>query len=416
MHVAIDHHLAGTTLPDADVIVNPNQPGDNFPSKALAGVGVMFYVLLALRKTLREHGGLPQPEPNLAELLDLVALGTVADVVPLDHNNRTLVHQGLRRIRAGKCRPGILALIEVARRSPAQLGASDLGFAVGPRLNAAGRLENMSIGIECLLAEDPAHARRVAAQLDQLNRDRRDIELQMQEEALVILDRLKLDVDLPLALCLHEAGWHQGVVGIVASRIKDRVHRPVIAFAYDGNTGMLKGSARSVQGVHIRDVLDAVATRNSGLIDKFGGHAMAAGLSLAADRLEEFSTALNAELAHWVTAEELRGVVHSDGELSAQDLCLVCAEALREAGPWGQGFPEPMFDGTFEVRGRRIVGERHLKLQLGLPGDAAVLEAIAFNQAMFATVDRVRAVYRLDVNEWQGRRSPQLVIEHLFPA
>jgi len=419
-----DHHLPDATLPAADVIVNPNLPGDAFPSKMLAGVGVMFYVLLALRKHLRERNALPQPEPNLAELLDLVALGTVADVVPLDHNNRVLVEQGLRRIRAGRCRPGILALIEVARRSHAQLGAADLGFAVGPRLNAAGRLEDMSIGIECLLADNSGRARQLASQLDQLNRDRRDIEQQMQEEALASLDQLISAENLPLALCLHEAGWHQGVVGIVASRIKDRVHRPVIAFAADGlgdgpgggNGGLLKGSARSVPGVHIRDVLDAVATRHGGLIEKFGGHAMAAGLSLAANRLEEFSIALNEEMARWISPDELRGVLRSDGELPAEHLCLECAELLRDAGPWGQGFPEPMFDGTFEIRDRRIVGDRHLKLRLGLPGNAAVLEAIAFNQAQFDAVTHVRAVYRLGVNEWQGRRTPQLVIEHLFPA
>lgn len=413
-----DHHLPGATLPDADVIVNPNQPGDAFPSKALAGVGVMFYVLLALRKFLREQNSRPQPEPNLAELLDLVALGTVADVVPLDHNNRVLVHQGLARIRAGRCRPGILALLEIAKRSPAQINASDLGFAVGPRLNAAGRLEDMSIGIECLLADNPARARQLAAQLDQLNRDRRDIEQQMLADALRSVAAMNFDdvATLPLALCLHEADWHQGVVGIVASRIKDRLHRPVIAFAADGESGMLKGSARSVPGVHIRDVLDAVAARYPGLVEKFGGHAMAAGLSLAADRLENFALALNEEMARWVGPEDLRGILRSDGELAAEHLCLECAEVLREAGPWGQSFPEPLFDGLFEIRNRRIVGERHLKLQLGVPGHAAVIEAIAFGQAAFESVERVRAVYRLDVNEWQGRRSPQLVIEHLFPA
>lgn len=410
-----DHHLPGADLPDANVIVNPNLPNDPFPSKALAGVGVMFYVLLALRRHLRERNLLPQPEPNLADLLDLVALGTVADVVPLDHNNRVLVHQGLARIRAGRCRPGILALLEIAKRSRAQLGASDLGFAVGPRLNAAGRLENMSIGIECLLADDAARARELAAQLDQLNRDRRDIEQQMLDDALRAVDTLALDdSNLPLALCLFENGWHQGVVGIVASRIKDRAHRPVIAFAIDEETGLLKGSARSVAGVHIRDALDAVATRHPGLIDKFGGHAMAAGLTLAADRLADFSRALNEEVARWIAPEELRGVIHSDGELTAEMLCLECAEALRASGPWGQAFPEPLFDGVFEVHDRRIVGEKHLKLRLAPPGGAP-LDAIAFNAADLAAT-RVRAVYRLDVNEWQGVRRPQLVIEHLFPV
>ncbi|HEX7046947.1 MAG TPA: single-stranded-DNA-specific exonuclease RecJ [Gammaproteobacteria bacterium] len=411
-----DHHLPGAQLPEADVIVNPNLPGDAFPSKALAGVGVMFYVLLALRKVLRKHGALAKPEPNLAELLDLVALGTVADVVPLDHNNRVLIHQGLQRIRAGKCRPGISALLEIAKRSPAQLAASDLGFAVGPRLNAAGRLENMSIGIECLLADDPASARQLAAKLDELNRDRRGIEQEMKEEAILAVEKLALDADLPLALCLHEAHWHQGVVGIVASRIKDRTHRPVIAFAMDDETGLLKGSARSVAGVHIRDALDAVATRHPGLVEKFGGHAMAAGLSLAADRLAEFSIALNEEIARWISPDELRGVILSDGELAPEFLCLDAAIALRDAGPWGQGFPEPLFDGVFDVRDRRIVGEKHLKLRLAPVGAASVLDGIAFNAAEFPEAPQVRAVFRLDVNEWQGRQSAQLVIEHLLSA
>ncbi len=408
-----DHHLPGARLPDADVIVNPNLPDDPFPSKALAGVGVMFYVLLALRKLLRERALLPVPEPNLAGLLDLVALGTVADVVPLDHNNRVLVHQGLARIRAGRCRPGILALLEIAKRLPAQLAAADLGFAVGPRLNAAGRLEDMALGIECLLADGHAKARELAARLDALNHDRRGIEQQMKEEALAAVEKLALDAELPLALCLFEQGWHQGVVGIVASRVKDRVHRPVIAFAEDDVTGMLKGSARSVPGVHIRDVLDAVATRHPGLVEKFGGHAMAAGLSLAAGRLDDFAAALDAEVARWVSPEELRGVVPSDGELAPEFLRLECAEALREAGPWGQAFPEPQFDGVFEIRDRRVVGEKHLKLRLA-SGGGAPLDAIAFNAGDFPECRAVRAVYRLEVNEWQGRRSVQLVIEHMI--
>lgn len=411
-----DHHLPGDSLPDASVIVNPNAPGCEFPSKALAGVGVMFYVLLGLRKHLRDCGALREPQPNLAEFLDLVALGTVADVVPLDRNNRILVHQGLARIRAGRCRPGILALLEIARRSRSGITAADLGFAIGPRLNAAGRLEDMAIGIECLLADDMTAARRLADTLDQLNHDRRAIERQMKDEALAVLDRLALDADLPLALCLFEPGWHQGVVGIVASRIKDRVHRPVIAFAEDGNTGLLKGSARSVPGVHMRDVLDAVATRHPGLVEKFGGHAMAAGLSLPADRLAEFSRALNDETARWVSAEELRGVVRSDGELAGEFLSLECAEALRAAGPWGQAFPEPQFDGVFELRERRIVGENHLKLRLACDGARQAINAIAFNAGSLPECTRVRAVYRLDVNEWQGRREAQLVIEHLEPA
>ncbi|HEX6927690.1 MAG TPA: single-stranded-DNA-specific exonuclease RecJ [Gammaproteobacteria bacterium] len=409
-----DHHLPGAELPAADVIVNPNQPGDAFPSKALAGVGVMFYVLLGLRKHLRARGLIASPEPNLAELLDLVALGTVADVVPLDHNNRVLVQQGLLRIRAGRCRPGISALLDVARRSRQGLAAADLGFAVGPRLNAAGRLEDMSVGIECLLADDSRRARELAERLDALNHERRGIEWQMKEEALAAVEKLAPGKDLPLALCLHEPGWHQGVVGIVASRIKDRTHRPVIAFALDDESGLLKGSARSIPGVHIRDALDAVATRHPGLVEKFGGHAMAAGLSLAADRLQEFSAALNEEIARRISADELRGVIRTDGELAAEFLCLEAAIALREAGPWGQGFPEPVFDGIFEVRERRIVGEKHLKLKLA--ADGVALDAIAFNAAGFAEAPRVRAVFRLDVNEWQGRQSAQLVVEHIEPA
>lgn len=413
-----DHHLPGSERPEADVIVNPNLPGDAFPSKALAGVGVMFYVLLALRKYLRETGKLVN-EPNLANLLDLVALGTVADVVPLDANNRRLVHQGLRRIRAGACRLGILALIDVAGRSRANLSASDLGFALGPRLNAAGRLDDMSIGIECLLTEDPVRALRLAAELDQLNRERRDIERQMQEEALASLETLQLSDDLPVALCLYQAEWHQGVVGILASRIKDRTHRPVIAFA-QAETGstQLKGSARSVKGLHIRDALDAIATRHPGLIDRFGGHAMAAGLTLDASRLADFEQAFAEEAARWLNADELRGVLKSDGELAPEYLSIECAEMLRDAGPWGQGFPEPLFDGEFELLDRRIVGERHLKLRLGISG-AAPLDGIAFNQADALPETgcrRVRAAYRLDVNEWQGLSSAQLLIEYLEPA
>lgn len=414
-----DHHLPGATLPQADVIVNPNLPGDPFPSKSLAGVGVMFYVLLGLRRHLRESGKFARqglPEPNLAELLDLVALGTVADVVPLDHNNRVLVHQGLARIRAGQCCPGVLALIDVAKRTRRSLSATDLGFALGPRLNAAGRLEDMSVGVECLVTDSHERARRLALELDRLNHERRDIERQMQHEALAALDQLKLDADLPLVLCLHEPGWHQGVVGIVASRIKDRTHRPVFAFAADDSARMLKGSARSIPGVHVRDVLDAVAARHPGLIEKFGGHAMAAGLSLAADHLQPFTAALNEEMARWVSAEELRGVIRSDGELPAEFFNLECAELLRDAGPWGQGFPEPVFDGIFEVHDRRVVGERHLKLRLCPVGKAVQLDAIAFNAAAAPAMRQVRAAYRLDVNEWQGTRRPQLVIEHLMPA
>ncbi|MDX1442462.1 MAG: single-stranded-DNA-specific exonuclease RecJ [Gammaproteobacteria bacterium] len=413
-----DHHLAGAELPDADVIVNPNQPGCDFPSKSLAGVGVMFYVLLALRAQLRENG--MDDAPNLASLLDLVALGTVADVVPLDANNRRLVHHGLLRIRGNACRPGIRALLEVAGRTQASVTATDLGFAVGPRLNAAGRLEDMSIGIECLLADDYSRALALARQLDELNRARRDIEAGMQEEALRAIDDIHLDGnELPLALCLHDTHWHQGVVGLVASRIKERYHRPVIAFAPEEGGETLKGSARSVPGVHMRDVLDAVATRHPGLVTKFGGHAMAAGLSLPAARLGDFEQALNDEIARWVDADALRGVLQSDGELEPDWLSLDAAELLRDGGPWGQGFPEPQFDGEFEIVTRRIVGEKHLKLRLRVPGDGRQLDAIAFNEdgaELPPGEGRVRAVYRLDVNEFRGMRSAQLVIEHIEAA
>jgi single-stranded-DNA-specific exonuclease len=414
-----DHHLAGDRLPAADAIVNPNLAGDTFPSKHLAGVGVAFYVLLALRARLRADGWFDRGggrEPNLAELLDLVALGTVADVVPLDHNNRILVHQGLCRIRAGRCVPGIAALLELAGRDRGRITAADLGFVVGPRLNAAGRLEDMSLGIECLLADDPGRAREMAARLDQLNRERRTIEAEMQAQALEELERLHLDGDgLPTGLCLFDERWHQGVIGILASRIKERLHRPVIAFAQAAE-GELKGSARSVPGLHIRDALDAVAARHPTLIDRFGGHAMAAGLSLPRAHLESFQVAFDEVVRERVDEDALRGVIYSDGELACADFSLETAERLRNAGPWGQGFPEPLFDGLFEVRSRRVVGERHLKLAVVPEGGEPVLDAIAFNQAddeYGAVGARVRLVYRLDVNEFRGTRTVQLVVEHI---
>ncbi|MDX1455010.1 MAG: single-stranded-DNA-specific exonuclease RecJ [Gammaproteobacteria bacterium] len=413
-----DHHLPGARLPAANVIVNPNSPGDEFPSKALAGVGVMFYVLLALRKCLREQGE-PGGDVNLAEWLDLVALGTVADVVPLDANNRRLVHQGLARIRAGEARPGILALIDVAGRSRQNMTASDLGFALGPRLNAAGRLDDMSIGINCLVADDHSAALQLATQLDEFNRSRRDIEQTMQDEALAAIDKLHLneqgDHDLPTALCLFQEEWHQGVVGLVASRIKERWHRPVIAFApSDPGSATLKGSARSIPGFHIRDALDTVATKHPGLIDKFGGHAMAAGLSLDRDKLDTFEAAFNAEASRLLDKDDLKGVLWSDGELAAAELSLETAELLRSAGPWGQHFPEPLFDGEFGIAEQRIVGERHLKLKLAGPG-GQLLDAIAFGVGERLASDRVRAAFRLDVNEWRGRRSVQLIVDHLEP-
>ncbi len=414
-----DHHLAGDVLPDADVIVNPNQPGCSFPSKNLAGVGVVFYLMMALRAELRDRGHFEgRTEPNLGQLTDLVALGTVADVVPLDHNNRILVEAGLRRIRAGRARPGIAALLEVAGRAPHSVVASDLGFAVGPRINAAGRLEDMSVGIECLLQQDIGAARGLASELHRINQDRRLIERDMQAQALKLLDELVLagEARAPIAMTLYEPGWHQGVIGILASRIKDRLHRPTIVFA-DGDNGDIKGSARSIAGIHIRDVLDAVATRHPGLISKFGGHAMAAGLSIAREDYPAFAGAFVAEVERHAQDVELQAVIESDGELAAQDFELSLAQALRFAGPWGQHFPEPVFDGEFDIVSQRIVGEKHLKLVLSVPGSGRALDAIAFNIDTGRWPDegvaRVHAAYRLDVNEFRGAQNVQLVVEHL---
>lgn len=411
-----DHHLPGAELPAADAIVNPNQPGDDFPSKNLAGVGVIFYVMLALRSHLRTSGWFAEkniPEPNLACLLDLVALGTVADVVPLDHNNRVLVAQGLKRINQKQNVPGIRALLEVAGRDPGRLAASDLGFVVAPRLNAAGRLTDMSLGIECLLTENETAAFEMAKQLDTLNRERRSIEAGMQEQALEALDKLHLEGSLPHGLCLFDESWHQGVIGILASRIKDRVHRPVIAFA-KANDDEIKGSARSVPGLHIRDALDAVAAHHPGLLNKFGGHAMAAGLSLPRAHFETFRTAFAEEVARHLGADDLTGKVLTDGELLAADMTMDLAQSLRAGGPWGQGFPEPLFDGRFEVLGSRVVGEKHLRLTLRQPQGRSI-EAIAFNRAALqpSAGSKVEAAYRLDINSYQGNQTLQLVIEYL---
>jgi single-stranded-DNA-specific exonuclease len=412
-----DHHLPGEQLPAADAIVNPNVPGDGFPSKNLAGVGVAFYVMLALRARLRAAGWFESaglPEPNLGQLLDLVALGTVADVVPLDSNNRTLVHQGLRRIQAGRCVPGIRALLEIAGRSLPRVIAADMGFAVGPRLNAAGRLDDMSLGIECLLSDELAAARDMARQLDAMNRDRKAIESDMQTQALAVIAALDLNDDqLPLGLCLFEPDWHQGVIGILAARIKERYHRPVIAFARS-DAGTLKGSARSVSGLHIRDALDAVATRHPGLIDKFGGHAMAAGLSLEEKNYPAFATAFNDEVARHLTTDDLTGVIYSDGELSEQELSLDTAQLLRDAGPWGQGFPAPLFNGDFRVMSQRVVGEKHLKMILQHAHGEACIDGIAFNTAELpADCQHVHISYRLDANEFRGVVSPQVIVEHM---
>ncbi len=415
--IITDHHLAGPELPRAAALVNPNQPGDAFPSKCLAGVGVMFYLLVALRRALRQREWFERkaiPVPRLADLLDLVAVGTLADVVPLDRNNRILVSQGLARIRAGRCRPGIEALLRVAGRDPGRATASDIGFALAPRLNAAGRLTDMSLGIECLLAPTQALAREKAEHLDQLNRERREIEQKMQEQALQHLEDLAFGTAsaLPVGLCLYDERWHPGVVGILASRIKDRYHRPVIAFARDGERE-LKGSARSVDGVHVRDVLDAIATANPGLLARFGGHAMAAGLSLDHARFDAFSRAFDAEVRRHLSESTLRSATMSDGEIVAEELGLKLAYLIRDGGPWGQGFPEPRFDGEFDVRQARVVGERHVKLVLRPSGSERSVDAIAFNAASEwpRRLRRARFAYRLDVNFYQGLESPQLVVE-----
>ncbi|QGU89618.1 single-stranded-DNA-specific exonuclease RecJ [Erwinia sorbitola] len=414
--VVTDHHLPGETLPDADAIVNPNLNDCTFPSKSLAGVGVAFYLMLALRSQLRNCG--VTTLPNLAELLDLVALGTVADVVPLDANNRILVWQGLSRIRAGKCRPGIRALLEIANRDARQLAASDLGFALGPRLNAAGRLDDMSVGVALLLSEDLGQARMLASELDALNQTRKEIEQGMQSEALALCDRLEASSEaLPLGIAMYHPEWHQGVVGILASRLKERFHRPVIAFAPAGD-GTLKGSGRSIAGLHMRDALERLDTLNPGLIIKFGGHAMAAGLSLEEANFDRFRQCFADLVGDWLDAESLQGVVWSDGELMAQELTLPTAELLREAGPWGQAFPEPTFDGKFRLLQQKLVGERHLKVMIEPLGGGPLLDGIAFNidTALWPdpSVKQVELAYKLDVNEFRGNRNVQLIIDHLW--
>lgn len=416
-----DHHLPGRQLPPAEAIVNPNQPGCDFPSKHLAGVGVLFYVLSAVRAQLRREGWFQRGnclEPNLADYLDLVAVGTVADVVPLDRVNRILVAQGLARINAGRCRPGLRALLDLAQRKPDRVVSSDLAFGVGPRLNAAGRLEDMGLGIRCLLAEDREEAAELAQRLDDLNRSRRDIERDMKRQALDLLAELELGEELPMGLCLFDERWHQGVIGILASRLREYTSRPVVALAPAGD-GEIKGSARSITGLHIRDLLDHLAVRHEGLLDKFGGHAMAAGLSLRRERLDQFRSAFEEEVARHLKPEDLRDVILSDGELAPEDLDLGLAEQLRAGGPWGQGFPEPVFDGVFEIVQRRVVGEHHLKMVVTPDGGRRTVDAIAFNWAPKGRMpewERMRAAYRLDVNFFNDRRQPQLVIEYMEPC
>jgi len=416
-----DHHLPGALLPDANVIVNPNLAGSRFGSRALAGVGVAFYVMAALARRL-EQAGLPA-SGGAAQLLDLVALGTVADLVPLDANNRVLVAQGLKRIRAGRCVAGIRALLAIAGRPAHELTASDLAFGVAPRLNAAGRLDDMTIGIQCLLEDDLATAEPLAARLDELNRERRSIEARMQQVALEAV-RCLADPG-PGALqrsgvCLFDESWHQGVVGLVASRVKDRLRRPVIAFAL-ADEASLRGSARSVAGIHIRDVLDSIATRHPDLIERFGGHAMAAGVSLERAKLDRFARAFDEEVARWTAGAPAADTIETDGELAPAEIALDTAQALRSGGPWGQAFPEPCFDGLFSIRSARVIGERHVKMWVEVPSGGRAFDAMAFNHleegAQFVPpAGLAQLVYRLEVNEYQGERRLQLLIDHLLPA
>lgn len=417
--VVTDHHLAGETLPDADAIVNPNQPGCPFLSKNAAGVGVMFYVLTALRKHLREQGLLPDPQPNLGSLLDLVALGTVADVVPLDHNNRIFVEQGLRRIRQGEARPGILALLEVAGRDHSEISSTDLGFVVGPRLNAAGRLDDMSVGIACLLADSRDEAQRLARELDTFNRERRTIEKDMKTQAQDLLASMSLDIEgLPWGLALFDTDWHQGVIGILAARIREQTHRPTIAFAPDDNGEDIKGSARSIPGLHIRDVLAVVDARHPGMMKKYGGHAMAAGMTLSRGDLDAFSEAFDRAVRDTLRAEDLEAAITTDGPLNPDELHLETATLLKRAGPWGQHFPEPLFDGNFRVVSQRIVGENHLKLVLQPEEGGAIIDGIAFNtgpEVPDYTRTGARVVYKPDANTFRGRTNLQLLVDYLEP-
>jgi single-stranded-DNA-specific exonuclease len=416
-----DHHLPAARLPDANVIVNPNLPGSSFGSRALAGVGVAFYCIVALRRLLALRGQLSDGALPCAALLDLVALGTVADVVPFDNNNRILVAQGIGRIRAGRCAPGISALLEVARRERSSVVAADLGFAVAPRLNAAGRLTDMSIGIRCLLSDDPVLARSLALELDALNVERRSIEARMQAEARSAVRALRApdSGERRAGVCLFDPGWHQGVVGLVASRLKEKLRRPVVAFAL-ADSSTLRGSARSIAGIHIRDVLDAIAARDTALIQKFGGHAMAAGLTLPLASLDRFARAFDAECERALSSRGSPDVIETDGELDGLELALPTARALREGGPWGPGFPEPLFDGVFRIQSARVVGERHLKLGLAAPEGRGQFDAIAFNylepeDAAELPSGVVRLVYRLDSNEYLGESRLQFVVEHLLP-
>lgn len=422
--IVTDHHLPAELLPEADAIVNPNQPNDTFPSKMLAGVGVIFYIMLALRALLRDQDLFNKeniPEPNLAELLDLVALGTVADVVPLDYNNRILVSQGLARIRSGHVCVGIQALIDISGRNTEQLIASDFGFAVAPRLNAAGRLDDMSLGIECLLTDDLAKAHDIAQELDDINKARREIEADMKQQAMLLLDKIKsehISNQLPFGLCLFDKDFHEGVVGILASRVKDLWHRPVIVFAKTGEN-LLKGSGRSIKGFHIRDALDNVAAKHPELIAKFGGHAMAAGLTIAEENYDLFTQAFDEVVRAHLTIDDLHEILLSDGELLEPELTMKTAEELRYAGPWGQTFQEPVFDGVFTIINKRIVGENHLKLSLQPEKSNLVIDAIAFNttdESWPADTKQANLAYRLDINTFRGQSNLQLMVDFIEPC
>lgn len=413
-----DHHLPGVELPAADAIVNPNLADDNFPCKSLAGVGVIFYVLMALRIRLRElHWFDKQPEPNLAQLLDFVALGTVADVVALDQVNRILVHQGLLRIRTGRAHPGLTALIEVSGKNPLAVSSQDLGFSLAPRLNAAGRMDDMSLGIQCLLSDDQTLANNMAIQLDELNLERREVEEQMKHQAMTYLAELKTidEHHLPAGLCLFDANWHQGVIGILAARIKDRIHRPVIAFAPAGKD-LIKGSARSIPGVHIRDVLSDIAALHPKLLSKFGGHAMAAGLSLNLHDYPPFALAFDEMVGKRLHQVDLEQKILSDGQLTEKEMTVEFAEVLQNSATWGQEFPEPVFDGVFEVVQARIVGQKHLKLVVRQQGCDLPVDAIAFfidHPEQWLGLRQIRAAYKLDINEFRGNRTVQFIVQYL---
>ncbi len=417
-----DHHLPPETLPPADAIVNPNLSQCHFPSKSLAGVGVAFYLMLAVRAKFRELGIFTaETQPNFTDLLDLVALGTVADVVPLDQNNRILAYQGLMRIRARRCRPGIIALAEVANRNVEQFTSSDLGFCIGPRLNAAGRLDNMSIGVELLLANEMSKARELALDLDELNQTRKEIEAGMKLEAIKICQNLTaLFKELPYGITLYQPDWHQGVLGIVSSRVKDQYHRPVIAFTQDGE-GILKGSARSIEGLHMRDVLERIHSQHPNIILKFGGHAMAAGLSIREEYFADFQHLFNQTIADWLDEEHLQGIIWTDGELNSNEFNLETAELIKSVGTWGQGFPEPCFDGEFKILDQRAIGQNknHLKMLLEPKQGGVLLDAIAFNinTRLYPdlSIKQARLAYKLDINEFRGNRSLQLLVDYIEP-